>query len=176
MKKKKVMIFVLSVIFIFTALPAAFAHKFVLYPDNFTVPQGGTAGVYWTYTEVIGTPEYSRWGTDYVYREVDWPVEVVYKDGTISDITDKFEPYDFKTKTIVAPEASDSDHARFTINGPGTVVIHGNFRGMMNTSDFGGPDMDVHSISHVKTFLNLTNDGVATKRLGGSGVLEVVFA
>jgi hypothetical protein len=67
----------------------------------------------------------------------------------------------------------DYDYAQFEVKEPGTVVINGNFSGAKDESgNFGFGS----SYSHVKAFLNLTNDGTATKRFGGGGVLEVVFA
>jgi hypothetical protein len=73
---------------------------------------------------------------------------------------------------------SDVDFATIKIEKPGTAVVQGKFSGDM---DLGKWDPSLagivnHSASHVKTFLNLTNDGMATKRLGGNDVLEVVFA
>ncbi|MDR3265002.1 MAG: DUF4198 domain-containing protein, partial [Synergistaceae bacterium] len=168
--RKIFLLSILSFTLVFSPL-AASAHKFVLEPDSFTAPQSGKAGVLQTFTEIIGAAEYSRYGTSFVYQTMTAPVEVVYKDGARSSIDADFEPYDHKTKSKVAPEASDSDYAQFDITRPGTVVINGKFTGTLKEEYGGGT-----SYSHIKTFLNLTNDGMATRRFGDDNVIEVVFA
>ena len=176
MRKSNFKVFVLAAVFIFTGLPAAFAHKLVLWPDNFTVPQDGTVGISWSFTEVIFEPEYSRTLTEYVYPQMGAPVEVRYKSGRISRITSEFESLNWETKAKAEdPMQLDYDYARFKVEGAGTVVVEGRFSGTKNENGQFGEGSDY---SHVKTFLNLTNDGTVTKNFtsAGENLLEVVFA
>ncbi|MDR2523803.1 MAG: extracellular solute-binding protein [Synergistaceae bacterium] len=166
----------LSVLLVLAAASAAFAHKFVLAPGNFEVAVGEEKGVYGTFTEIIGTPEYSFSMTGTFYNPMDVNVEVVYNDESKTPIGNAdFRPYDSKTNSVVPVEQSDCEYAPFTVTKAGTTVLHGNFRGTVDLSQFGGSGTAM-SISHVKTFLNLAADGMAAKRLGGDQVLEVVFA
>lgn len=161
--------------FVFRA-STAFAHKFVLTPENFDAALEEENAVYGTFTEIIGTPEYSFSMTGTIYNPMEVSVEIVYNDGSASLIAeDTFEPYDSRAGNVVAVEESDCDYAPFTLTKDGTAVLHGKFRGTIDLSQFGGSGTAT-SVSHVKTFLNLTADGTAGKRLGGDGVLEVVFA
>ena len=175
MRNKKFNVLILSAIFAFSLIPAAFAHKFVLFPDSFDAPVGGQAGVYWTFTEVIGKPEYSRFLTDFVYNSMETPTEARYASGRVDAIPDAdFEPYDSASRSVVAPEVSDSDHAAFSVAEAGTVMIHGKFKGQIDPNVI--PGVSSWSYAHVKAFINLTNDGMATKRVGGNDYLEAVFA
>jgi uncharacterized GH25 family protein len=169
--RKQFLIFVLSVLWIFTVLPAAFAHKTVIEPDKYTVPQGGKVGFCWTYTEIIGTPEYSNEVTeDYVYGDSFIKSAIIRYKDVRSDITDNFQPYDSQTKKVVLdPSKSDSDYAEFTVAKNGTIVIEGTASG---TNLYG----DTNDYSYTKTFLNLTNDNTCTQAIGGTKFLEVVFA
>jgi hypothetical protein len=86
------MVLVLALVAVFTIPRVVLAHKLVLYPDNFNVPLGGTAGVSWSFTEVIFIPEYSRTLTNYVYPEMSAPVEVRYKNGGVSQLRIDLNP------------------------------------------------------------------------------------
>ncbi|MDR1019821.1 MAG: DUF4198 domain-containing protein [Synergistaceae bacterium] len=173
--KKFLIAAVLSVTLAF-ASSTAFAHKFVVAPDNFNVPAGGAAGISVTFTEIIGVPEYSLSATGAIYSQMDTSFEVRYKGGTVSAILNStFKPYSSKTMTAGDIEESDVEYAKFGVTNTGTAVVNASFRGTVDLSKFGGEGTS-ESISHSKTFLNLTNDGMATTRLGGNDVLEVVFA
>jgi hypothetical protein len=153
----------------------AFAHKFALTPENFTVGVGASARAYGTFTEIIGAAEYSfsLTGTLCKPGTMNVDVKLAHSDGTETPIPDSaFEPYSSKTKSVVSDvNQSDSERVSFTVTKPGTSVLNGKFSGQFVFLPDG-----VTSRSHVKAFLNLTNDGMATKRLGGGDVLEVVFA
>jgi uncharacterized GH25 family protein len=177
--KKKFPVFILAALFVFMAVSVTFAHNLVIEPGKFTVPQGETVGICWTFTEVIGTPEYSSWvSRNYVFPEfMETPVEVRYKNKTPLSITDTLRPYDWGSREIVEGANSDSDYAEFTVTQPGTVVIEGKFRGKDNQKgQIAPPGVTVTTRSHMKTFLNLTNDDTATQRIGGDEFLEIVFA
>jgi hypothetical protein len=174
-KHKKILALAFFLSLVFPA-PGAFAHKFVLTPDSFSIPQGGTAGIAATFTEIIGTPEFSLSVTGTFYDPMETVFEAVYSGtGAVPIDRSAFKPYDSRTMTAVEPEKSDIEYARFQVTGSGTIVVHGSFRGTMDLSKFGGSGEST-SISHVKTFLNLTGDGIATERLGGDDVLEAVFS
>jgi hypothetical protein len=160
------------------AVVPAFAHNLVIEPDKFTVPPGETVGLYWTFTEVIGEPQYSRWATEtYVFSGfMETPVEVRYKSGAGSPL-DGFRPYNWGAQSIVEGPESDSDYLEFAVAETGTVVVEGRFRGRDNgLGEITPPGEVVTTRSYMKTFLNLTNDGVATRRTGGDEFLEIVFA
>ena len=154
-KKRRMWIGVLLVL----ALPmSAAAHNFTLDPDCFSVPAGGLAGISATFTEIIGSPDISlsRMPSDFPF---------------FLPMTASFDVF-YKGEADSSPIAETSfnpgfrnDYVKFEVKKPGTAVVQGKFSGM------GGM-----TISHVKTFLNLTRDGMATQRFGGDGVLEVVFA
>jgi hypothetical protein len=165
----------LSVTLVFTS-SGAFAHKFVVSPDNFNVPANGATGISATFTEIIGVPEYSLSLTGMIYSQMDTSFEVLYKDGTDSAILNTaFKPYDSKTMTETSAEKSDVEYAGFSVAKTGTAIVNAKFRGTIDLSQFGG-EGTAESVSHSKTFLNLTNDGMAARRFGGDDVLEVVFA
>ena len=154
---KGVIVSLFVLIFVLSA-PAALAHNFTLDPDCFVVPVGGLAGITSTFTEIVGSPDISlsRMPSDYpFFLPMTASFEVFYKgDANSSPIAEaSFKP------------GFRGDYAKFEVKKAGTAVVQGKFSGM------GGM-----VISHVKTFLNLTRDGVATKRFGGDDVLEVVFA
>jgi hypothetical protein len=178
--KNRFLTFVLSASLIFAGLPSAFAHNLVIEPGKFMVPLGESVGLCWTFTEVIGAPQYARWASkNYVFPEfMEAPVEVRYKNGT-SLAVDTFQPYNSITGGIVTDSdpASDSDYAEFAVTQSGTVVIEGKFRGKdRSKGQIAPPGVTVTTRSHLKTFLNLTNDGTATRSMGGSEFLEIVFA
>jgi hypothetical protein len=171
----KVRTTILSALFLLASVQAASAHKFVLTPDKFDAAQGETTGIWVTFTEIIGGAEQGLTQTYQVYDPMVTSFDVIYRDGSRSVIPgSSFKPYDWTTKTPITGEVdymtnpSDVDFATIRIEKPGTAVVQGKFNGDM---DLGKWDPNLagivnHSTSHVKTFLNLTNDGMAAKRLG----------
>ncbi|MDR1471421.1 MAG: DUF4198 domain-containing protein [Synergistaceae bacterium] len=145
---------------------SASAHKFVLSPDNFAVPRNSKSGISVTFTEIIGSTELSLSVTKGYFNPMTVSFDVIYIDGTSSDILSS----DFKPSND-----SGAEYVSFDVAETGTVIVRGKFNGIMDLSNFGLTGTAT-TISHVKTFLNLSNDGMATKRLEGSEFLEVVFA
>jgi hypothetical protein len=78
---------------------------------------------------------------------------------------------------ITDERVADSDYATFPIDHAGTAAVVGEVKMTLNVGFMTMPmSASNEVVAHSKTFLNLTNDGIATKQFGGDDVLEVVFA
>jgi hypothetical protein len=152
-------------LFIFTlalSASAASAHKFILTPDRFDVPVGGSAGISSTFTEIVGESEISIAGLTGMLAEFGLPpaamsFDVRYEDGSLFVIPNN----------DLVPATQAYDRTSFTVEKPGTVVVQGKL-----AADMGSESV----VSHIKTFLNLAGGRMAQEPLGGGDVLEVVFA
>jgi hypothetical protein len=195
---KKAAVAVLSLFFAISSIPAAFAHNFTLIPDKFEVSAGENTSIAATFTHDIGKGQYPVFGltTEHVdpfgsaYVGVyDGPFvisanihsasfKVHYNNGQQIQISnDSFKPYDLDTREVADSRIADSDYATFSINQAGTAAVVGDIKMTLNVGVMTmGISMPGENVAHSKTFLNLTNDGMATRRFGGDDVLEVVFA
>jgi hypothetical protein len=195
---KKVAVAVLSFSFIISSISATLAHNFILTPDNFGVSVGESNGIAATLTHAIGkgmypifslTTEHELYGGYMSYVGInDGPFaisaditsasfKVHYKDGQPTSIHESsFRPYNLDKREIIDSQIADSDYATFSINQAGTAVVVGDIRMTLYGEFKGNNVFQEDKVAYSKTFLNLTNDGMATKRFGGDNVLEVVFA
>jgi hypothetical protein len=195
----------LSLFFAISSIPSAFAHNFTLVPDKFEVPVGEKTGIAATFTHDIGKGQYPVFGLATVHDDTiaattgspgatyvgifDGPLaisadiysasfKVHYNNNQAIEIpNDSFEPYDLDTREAADSRIADSDYASFSINQAGTAVAVGDIKMALNIGFMTmGFSMFSETVAYSKTFLNLTNDGMATKQFGGNDVLEVVFA
>jgi uncharacterized GH25 family protein len=195
---KKAAVAILSLFFAISSIPAALAHNFTLIPDKFESSAGESTGIAATFTHEIGKGQYPVFSLMTEHDDVfggkyagvyDGPLvisanihsasfKVHYNNGKEAPISNSsFKPYDLDKREITDSRIADSDYATFPIDQAGTAAVVGDIKmtlniGFMttNTSATG------ENVAYSKTFLNLTNDGMATKRFGGDDVLEVVFA
>lgn len=78
-----------------------------------------------------------------------------------------FKPTNVKEPADTDPRRSTAGVDRFQIASEGTAVLHGKFE--MTNKD------GKRTVCFAKTLLNLTNDGMATKRYAGDDVAEILF-
>ena len=208
--KKKFLILVLSVLWVFTALPEAFAHNFVITPDKFNPSVGDKVGIAATFTHEMGKGQYPVFGLERVddfLTAFNGPAVAGVYDGPFvisADITtgpnhsasftvkynntsdtipnDSFKPYGSKLGRVLTGKEiplNDSDYATFDLKESGTAVVLGEIKMALN---IGIPIMGYYmppgeSFMYVKTFLNLTNDGMAANQFDANDeYLEIVFA
>ncbi|MDR0648240.1 MAG: DUF4198 domain-containing protein [Synergistaceae bacterium] len=195
---KKAAVAILSLFFAISSISAALAHNFTLVPDKFGVSVGESTGIAATFTHEIGKGQYPVFGLTKEHTDpfeakyvgvYDGPFvisadissasfKVHYNDGQETQIPESsFSPYDLDKGEITDARISDSDHASFLVTQAGTAAVAGDIKmtlyvGVMTM----GVSFPGENVAYSKTFLNLTNDGMATKRFGGDDVLEVVFA
>jgi uncharacterized GH25 family protein len=87
------------------------------------------------------------------------------------------KPYDLDTGKVTDSRVADSDYATFSISQAGTAAVAGDIKMALNIGFMtGGLSMSAENVAYSKTFLNLTNDGMAAKKFGGNDVMEIVFA
>jgi uncharacterized GH25 family protein len=145
---------------LFFSVPAAHAHKFVLVPDSFITSSGASNGVSAAFTEIIGKGEFPFTAAVSAFESngatVTALLDLVSAAGVREDVYSKLSPEGVFDKAV------------FSVTQSGTAVLEGRFEGVISPTE--------KTVSHAKTFLNLSADGMATKRLGGDNFLEVVFA
>ncbi len=167
-RKKFNCVALLLVMSVFVMCGATNAHMFVLKPDKMKAAKGEAVTVWAGLAEPLVALDMSKAMLFSMGYESTMEAAVQYPDGTESLLpADAFVPANAKNPADTAWATATAEAGRLQIAAEGTAVLHGKFT-MLNKEK-------KRTVCFGKTFLNLTDDGMLTKRYAGDDVAEIVF-
>ncbi len=157
-----------AVAVLFLMAGSADAHMFVLKADKMKAGKGEFVTVWAGLAEPLIAMDMSRAMLLSMGYDVYETADVQYADGHETSLPGTgFKPTNVNDPANVDPLKATAEVDRFQVVAEGTAVLHGKF--VMTNKE------GKKTVCFAKTFVNLTNDGMATKRYAGDDVAEVLF-
>lgn len=147
---------------------SADAHMFVLKTDRMKAATGEFVTVWAGLAEPLILLDMSKAMLLSTGYDVSQTAEVQYGNGHETPLPGvTFKPVNLKDPANGDPAKATAEVDRFRVAADGTAVLHGKF--VMTNKE------GKRTVCFAKTFINLTNDNMTTKRYAGDDVAEIVF-
>lgn len=157
-----------AVVVLFLTAGSADAHMFVLKTDRMKAPKGEFVTVWSGLADPLVDLNMSKAMLCSMGFDICETADVQYACGLETPLPGAgFKPTNPQKLENTDPQQSTAGVDRFQIAKDGTAVLHGKFQ--MRSKE------GKRTVCFAKTFLNLTNDAMATKRYAGDDVAEILF-
>jgi uncharacterized GH25 family protein len=159
---------ILTAVFVLKSPGVAFAHMFMAFPEYSSAPSGAKVQIVSTLSEPLPKPDFSAYqlGAEVLGF-------VVNPDGSKTDLP-AFTPYDTRTGKTYTKEELDAMDPAVIHDTVDSELTRAAIKNSGGTSIIGATMKSEGRVFLAKTLVNLADDNVSVKRIGGDTVLELV--